>query len=368
MISHDNFSSQIHLDCSCTPNIFALKAHLYDEVASWTNKAFDQVFFDLSAPNCGWIDISIFVNGKKAVCFPISAAFDPFPDIKMWMEDIANDLKLSSEIYLELEGEVVIFHYEHIQLAQVGSTRVNEDGEACEWHDFDANTNPDTGLLYIYYSGVEDIPVVCYCKTKDLLSSLYNTLLFYASRSRNKHLIAKEWYYLDHDEKGAPLANNWKLYNTIKSPLIEWLLEAKHAYRHRYPQFKATPEIKKTVHMWAEWGDALFWHQRGGCCGNAEAFNIETDDTEIDLSDIPELRAWFNEFGNSDPCESPSNEEFQDWYQRGWELAKIIRTRLPESVDLFYEWKGFPVEGKENKYDVISILVPDARLITPLKI
>ena len=37
--------------------------------------------------------------------------------------------------------------------------------------------------------------------------------------------------------------------------------------------------------------------------------------------------------------------------------------RLPESVDLFYEWKYFPIEGSEWGGDEISILVPDERLL-----
>ena len=77
---------------------------------------------------------------------------------------------------------------------------------------------------------------------------------------------------LAYDDDGNPTEDRWTFYNHIKSSLIEWNYDSKEAYRHVKPKFKETPAVKETVHMWAEWGDALFWHQRGGCCGNAESF------------------------------------------------------------------------------------------------
>lgn len=55
------------------------------------------------------------------------------------------------------------------------------------------------------------------------------------------------------------------------------------------------------------------------------------------------------------------DEQFIPWLKKGWELAKIVRTRLPESVDLFYHWKHFNLEGRRWSFD-IPILVPDNRL------
>ena len=115
--------------------------------------------------------------------------------------------------------------------------------------------------------------------------------------------------------------------------------------------------------MWAEWGDALFWHQRGGCCGNAESFFVDTDNATIDLSDMPEVRTWYDEFNNRAPEEDWPDEEFVPWLNRGWELAKKIRQRLPLTVDLYYHWKSFAVEGLEFGSVDIPIVVPDGRLI-----
>lgn len=365
MIFHENFCER-PLDICDTPQWFALRGDLYKEVSIWKNKPFDQVYFEFSKPDCGWINVTVYVNSKKKSLFPLSEAHNPFKELRSWMEDVVNDFKLAADLYIEVEGRTIIFHYEHIKLANVGCGRkfVSDDYDKDEWESYDANTSaPDTGLFYIYDSGKMTISVVCYCRTKDFLASLYNGLMYYASRSNHVSLIGKEWFYMDHDEDGNALFDNWDFYNTIKSPLIEWNHNAKCAFRHERPVFKETPKIKETVHMWAEWGDGLFWHQRGGCCGNAEGFFVDTDNTRVDLSDIPELREWYDEFDMSIPEIGRTKEEYEDWYKRGWELAKKIRMRLPESVDLFYEWKYFPLEGSKWGHDHISILVPDERLL-----
>ena len=365
MAFHEGFILK-PMDILYSPNWFAKRAEVYKEVSAWVNKPFDEVFFDFSAPDCGRIDVSVYVNGTKKHQFPLTAAFDSLPQIREWLEDIVIDTKLSSDLYLELEGRTAIFHYEHIRLAEVGVRRkfVNEDRDKDEWESFDANSNePDTGLFYLYDSGCASIPVVCYCKTKQFVFALYNSLMYYSSKGKHAHLIGKEWFYMDHDDDGNPTEDRWTFYNHIKSSLIEWNYDSKEAYRHVKPKFKETPAVKETVHMWAEWGDALFWHQRGGCCGNAESFFVDTDNATIDLSDMPEVRTWYDEFNNRVPEEDWPDEEFVPWFNRGWELAKKIRQRLPLTVDLYYHWKSFAVEGLEFGSVDIPIVVPDGRLI-----
>lgn len=364
MIFHEGFISN-RMDVLESPKWFAKRAELYKEVATWVNKPLDTVYFDFSAPDCGWIDVSVYVNGEKRHQFPLTAAFDSFPDIKNWLEDIVIDTKLSSDLYLELEGRTAILHYEHVKLAEVGTGRkfANEDRDKDEWESFDANNGaPDTCLFYLYDSSYEDIPVVCYCKTKDFIFALYNGLLNYSSRSVHANKIGAEWYYMDRDDDGNPTEDNWTFYNSLKSPLIEWNHDSRMAYRHERPKFKETPTIKETVHMWAEWGDGLFWHQRGGCCGDAESFWVDTDETTVDLKDLPEVRAWYDEFNSRDPSEPWSDEEYNLWFDRGWELAKKIRQRLPLTVDLYYHWKTFVIGKTENCIE-IPIVVPDDRLL-----
>ena len=356
MTFHPDFRDNFGI-CNA-PNWFGARARVYNDVSKWKGKAIDEVLFDFSAPDCGWIDVSVYVNGNKAHQFPLTAAFDPFDGIKNWMEDIVNDFKLSADLYLELEGRTAILHYEHIRLAQVS---ISYSGEKSDAND----GGSDIGLFYLYDSAKDDISVVCCCRTKDFLSALYNGLMWYASRSKNASLIEDEWYYMHYDEDDTPHANNWSFYNTLKSPLIEWNLDSRFAYRHGAPSFKAVPKIKETVHMWVEWGDGLFWDQQGRCCGNAEEFEIDTEPTRVNLRDIPEIRGWYDEFDAGDPLAEWTEEQFKSWHKKGWELAKKVRAKLPAEVDLFYEWKSFRRTEPQLGYTEIGILVPDERLLVP---
>lgn len=218
MIFHEGFTTKPN-DILLSPSWFKKRAELYKEVSNWENKPFDEIFFDFSAPDIGWIDVTIYVNGKKQHQFPLTAAFDCFYEIKNWLEDIVNDFKLSSDLYLELEGRTAILHYEHIRLAEVGGTFTYEDRDKDELESFDANNGePDTGLFYIYDSGFKSIPVVCYCKTKQFLFAFYNSIIYYSSRSKYAGLIGKEWFYMDHDADGNPTEDNWTLYKYKVTP------------------------------------------------------------------------------------------------------------------------------------------------------
>lgn len=349
-----------YIDSLWIPGWFKARADLYQKVSSWDEKEVEEVLFDFSKPDAGWIDISIYSDGKHLHTFPVSAAFNPLLDMKIWMEDVANDFKLSSNLFMDVEGRIILFHYEHISLAEVGVRRmyVHEERDKDQWEKFNAITDADMGLFFVYDTDTESIPVACFCKTKQMLFALYDGLLQYASRSESTSQIKGKWYYLDESY------DNWTFYNTIKSPMIEWSIYSDHGYRHLRPKFKSQPTIKETVHMWAEWGDALFWHQRGGCCGNAEKFHVDTDNTEIDLSSMPEVRQWYDEFDCRAPEVPWEKEEYEAWLNRGWELAKKIRLLLPKSVDLFYEWRNFKdIPSKYGMGRHIPYIVPDLRTI-----
>lgn len=349
MILHDNFQDR-YAEC-VTPNWFELRSKLYAEVCKWKPRKPDEVFFHFKAPDAGWMDFDVYVNGEKRHKCYFSSIFNPFPNLKVWLEDIANDLKMSSTLPIDIEGRTLIFHYENIKLCEVSVRRrfVNDDIDKDEWESTDANTDSTIGLFCLYDSACDTLPIVCMCQAKQLVSSLYNSLLYYAIGTHGKK-IEQEWY--DYDQ--------WHFYNTIKSPLIEWFIYSNRGYRHQIPQFASAPVIKETIHMWAEWGDGLFW-SHGRCCGNAEGFRIETDNTRIDLTDIPEIRVWYDEFDNSYPEDQWPDEKYNVWFKKGWELAKLVRKRLPDSVDLFYQWDAHLLQCYIQGESDIPFIVPNER-------
>jgi hypothetical protein len=346
MVYHNNFENRF---CICdTPNWFELRSRLYAEVSKWVPRKTDELFFKFHKPNCGWMDFDVYVNGAKMHSAHFSSVLDPFYWLKIWMEDVANDFKMCSTLPIDIEGRTLIFHYENIKLCDVSFRRkfVNDDRQKDEWEGTDANTHPTMGLFCIYDSNCDTLPVVCLCTAKQLLFSLYNGLLTYT--------LSYEF-----DAKAWDMTDKWELYNNIKSPLIEWFIYSDKGYRHEFPKFKQQPKINETIHMWAEWGGGLFW--QGRCCGNAERFCIENGRTQITLEDIPEIREWYNEFDNSTPEDKWPEEEYNRWFTKGWELAKLVKKKLPDNVDLFYQWKTMVYSSKNIQCE-IPLIVPNENM------
>ena len=342
-------------DTDAILNWHEARSKVYKTFAEQSDIQTSEVYFEFSAPDAGWADVSVYCDGHKKHTFPISAALDPFDDIKVWMEDIVNDFKLSSDICIDAEGQTIILHYEHLRLAECGAERkfVNQDRDQDEWQEYDAMSCPDLGLFYLYDSDSMEIPMVCCCETKQFLFALYHAMLEFARNG--KHDIGNEWYYMDSDVRGRR-----ELYNSIKSPMIEWGIYSDHAYRHLRPTFNEREPILETIHMWAEWSNALFWKK--GCYGNADCLHIDTPPYEIDLTCIDGLREWYDEFDNQDPLKDRPDDEYYDWLTRGWELALKIRQLLPPYVELFYEWRGFKAVDAEYGWQrALDRIVPDIR-------
>ena len=58
----------------------------------------DKVKLQLDYPDCGWIDMHFMVNGEEQIMIPASDVYEPFEDIRGWLENIAfNIFDISKE-------------------------------------------------------------------------------------------------------------------------------------------------------------------------------------------------------------------------------------------------------------------------------
>lgn len=329
------------------------RSELYSKIAEWENKELDDVLFEFAPPQYGWIDTVVRVNGKKIYDFPISNVWNPFLNMKIWMEEIMSD-KLSSEMVIDCEGGCLVFHYERFRCDNgiydplYNGSYENED-------------NCSTGLFYIY-SNCGRIVTLAYCNTKKLVYRLYSALLKYASLFDNSRFINSHWGYSDDGNKSIPA--NWSFYNIIKSSLVEWHFEMDGASIFNIKKLKKSPTIRNCVHLLCGVKcDELFLDFEGNSCGNTDGFAVSGTDFYVDLSDIPELKSWCEE-DKSLKIKKCSDEDRNDWFMRGWRLAKEIRKRMPADVDLFYEWRHFKRKsGKNKEFEDVFYVVPDERLV-----
>ena len=108
--------------------------------------------------------------------------------------------------------------------------------------------------------------------------------------------------------------------------------------------------------MSPDYGNALFWDERGCNIGNFNSLLISVLGKEVDLTGVNGLKEWFLEW----ECESLycSNHwidsQWKEWWERGLKLAKEIEALMPENVDLLYFtlqdpiWKIRPEEANDG--------------------
>ncbi len=125
-------------------------------------------------------------------------------------------------------------------------------------------------------------------------------------------------------------------------------------------------EERETIIMWAEYGDALFWHKGSGCCGDSRSL-ITDSGKVIDLSNIKGLREWYARYDDDKyPAYEWTPEEYIAWKEEGWKYAKAVRDIIPDEINLTYDYgdsdNASPVHRK-NRVEPTKPLVSDNRLI-----
>ena len=100
------------------------------------------------------------------------------------------------------------------------------------------------------------------------------------------------------------------------------------------------PEGCEFLHMWPDYGDALFWDIEGACCGGKDCLFLD-DDTKIELTGIKGLKEWYSQWDveSLDHKFGWTDKEWENWRERGLALAKQIKALLPDTVDFYYMWK-----------------------------
>lgn len=361
-----------------SPEYYAQRGKFLLDVAEGKLKHISEIRVAFTPPEYGWIDMSIYVDGVKAVTINCSDVYDPSEDIVDWLKNILSFDKSLNQLTIDQEGSRGILTYEEYGVKEVApdysdaprdkNGRIPADFK--EQRRIEAfNNRIQLGLFTVYETHNDSMPIKALVSTRQFVSAIYFGLLTlaatfkftdihesFASNWDFHRLLGNEYYENDDDEESLEyhMKAQWTFYNIIKSPELEWYLFDMFRNTANMPDFsKIKVRIDDYIIMWAEWGDGLFW-TNGGCCGNAD--KVYVDGMEISLNDIEGLREWYNEFDESSPdCPMDARSE-REWMQRGHRFAIEIRKRLPANIDLFYYWLTF-------KYDIEGL--PDVMNLIP---
>ena len=332
----------------------------------------DSVFFRLHSPELGCIDFDVFVNGEKHFSSMFSEVFDPFQDIRSWLEAIAKGCDPIQSLRIDTEGTQMIWVYEVLREAEYAysTPETNSDANGM-W--FSKVREPEVGLFYIYEASPHgNIIVKTIVNTREFVTALYLALLDVAANGYNReHSDFRKQWYAPQTLWRRSKRTNWAFYNAMKSSLIEWYIHSDEQYSYHRHQFVKMPPVKETIQMWCDYGDALFWGRwndgYGACIGDAGSLDTYTCGT-IDLSAIEGLQAWYDEW-NRTPLENILEEENEslddEWFNRGWRLALKVRELMPDTIDLFY-YNWYPSvevqQDDENHFpERLPMIVPNKR-------
>lgn len=125
----------------------------------------DDVEIKLDYPENGWIDMHILVNGEEKELINTSNVYEPFQDIKEWLENIVSHVFDFTPFGVNIydESNNYILYYEPI-LFQTDELLTPTPPELC-------------GLFYIYDGYEGKIMAEAVCETKAFMSNLYMKIL-----------------------------------------------------------------------------------------------------------------------------------------------------------------------------------------------
>jgi len=299
----------------------------------------DEIGMSMKVDCYGWLDTTLYKNGKKVIEMPLSEIAYPLISIVEWLERIIDlpgkDDKFEESLHLDCEGCHVMMHYELVHAPEFG---------AIEGY---------RGLLIVYGTWVGDPKLkentlAAIVSLPDFVSAMYNGILnFFAplpNRKYTEEYIINEWPAV-----GGEADDVMQLYNEIKSPKLEWFIAPKEYDGWFDVDFEKKP-IRDTVLMDAR-PEGLFWNLNNECIGNEEALHV--DDTTCDLTEIQELGKWFAKM----PKQTSAN--YNKWLDKGYMLAMKVRRFMPEDVDLFYVNYHTKYQKGSARYEI----VPDMRQV-----
>ena len=153
------------------------KSKLYAKYGEKLPRRTDAIELQLDYPDCGWIDMHFKVNGEEKIMISASDVYEPFEDIRYWLEKVC-DLK-ATKVSVYDESDYYELYYEPLELDPYNPY-------------YNYNKEP-LGLFYLYDCSVKQIVADGVFKTKQLVRSLYESILNYAKESSKRDDFVEAW-------------------------------------------------------------------------------------------------------------------------------------------------------------------------------
>ena len=213
------------------------RSKLFAKYAENMPRKFDKVELQLDYPDCGWLDMHFKVNGEEKILITASDVYEPFEEIREWLELMAKNVFTFTPSGVRIYDEVYNYnlYYEPII------------SDISEFYDqFHTNL---VGLFYIYDESVKQIVASAFCEIQDFVKSIYNPIITFAKETRLKDEFVEDWIERAYNREWGQLEEDNPrvrdiFYNIVKSPFVETFISNIHKARDLIIKMKEE-EIKK---------------------------------------------------------------------------------------------------------------------------
>lgn len=190
------------------------RSKLLARYAEGIPRKFDKVELQLDYPDCGWIDMHFKVNGEEKLLITASDVYEPFEEIREWLETMAKNVFTFTPSGVMIYDEIHNYnlYYEPI---------ISDIAEL--YDQFHTNL---VGLFYIYDGRVKQIVADAFCEIQDFVKSIYHPIISFADETRQKEEFVEDWIeraynreWGQYDEDDPKVKDIF--YNIVKSPFVE---------------------------------------------------------------------------------------------------------------------------------------------------
>lgn len=167
-------------------NLLKERSRIFAKYGERLPQITDRVSFEFDKPNNGWIELMIQVNYEEANTLSLSSAYEPFQDMKEWLEDIVYNIrgfsKKPSMLEIDCESYDAVLYYEPV---------------------FEQK-DKDTGIFYAYDTADNKIWADAYCDTSVFIKSIYEAIINYAIEMALTPDFVEEWVWDAYNSEMGP--------------------------------------------------------------------------------------------------------------------------------------------------------------------
>ena len=157
------------------------KRRIFEKYADYMPLVPDKVDFQLKYEHIGWVNIYILVNGEEKAFITASDVYEPFEDIKEWLENIVkhrfDNIPSGVDIYDETDDNSLCF----VPIPHIPNDQITDTASGL------------CGIFY-YYDGYEGkIVADAMCDTEEFVKTTYKSILSFAKEMRDNDEFVEDW-------------------------------------------------------------------------------------------------------------------------------------------------------------------------------